>query len=291
MSSSLAHFQVHSTQLTLADLHLHYHLYQAYQTSSHPRPLLLLHGAGVAGQATWEPLIHYLGHQWPAYLVPDLRGMGASVGIQHPEAPFDVHQVCADIQALLTQQGWESFDVIGYSFGGLIAMLLKQALGNQIKHTFLIEPALLEREDVQLMRQVRQGYSQAAAKMRVPATQLAGITEFLDLIAPLRSQSTRVEQATLHRLAHRVLGFSYALDAVTHAVHTLDRAALLAAQNQVVCFYGGRSPAPLRAYQAHLSQQHPSWASIEIAGTDHALPYQKPKRLAHWMMHYLADGA
>lgn len=286
MSSSLAHFQVQSAHLTLADLHLHYQIYQAYQASDLKRPLLLLHGAGVAGKATWEPLIHYLGHQWPAYLVPDLRGMGASVGIQHPDAPFHVHQVCADLQALLAHQGWDTFDVLGYSFGGLIAMLLKQALGDQIKHTFLIEPALLEREDVELMRQVRQGYSQAAAKMRVPETQQAGITDFLDLIAPQRSQSTRVEQATLHRLAHRVLGFSYALDAVTQAVHTLDREALLAAQTQVVCFYGSRSPEPLRAYQTHLSQQHPSWTSIEIAGTDHALPYQKPKRLAHWMMHY-----
>ena len=114
-----------------------------YRIYSHPkvttgRRLVLVHGAGVAGRYTWEALQHFL-NGWSEILVPDLRGAGDTQSLDSKEHPFLVEELVADLQALLRHLGWARFDLGGYSLGGLISLLLKQNLRNQVEKQYLLE--------------------------------------------------------------------------------------------------------------------------------------------------------
>ncbi|WP_043447140.1 alpha/beta fold hydrolase [Halotalea alkalilenta] len=242
-------------------------------------PLVLLHGAGVAGGLTWGPLIELIAPR-PTLLVPDLRGAGHSRDPDGVERPFTVDQVVEDIVALLDDQRVGRCEVVGYSFGGLVAMRLRQRLGERIESMTLIEPGLLERAGQTEMLCVRQGYHRAAARVRSGVEVEAGIVDFLDLIAPRRSRHPRIEQVAIARLAERPLGFANALDCVAQAVGGLDRAEVIDAQRQVLCVVGAKSPETLRDYHHTLAAARDDWECVEIAGADHSLPFQKPRRIA-----------
>ncbi|BBO55261.1 alpha/beta fold hydrolase [Cobetia sp. AM6] len=251
------------------------------------RRLLMLHGAGVAGTLTWAPLVgHLTAHD--ELIIPDLRGMGQTLAPQGGEPPFTLEQVVEDVMALIETQRITHFDLIGYSFGGLVAMRLVQRLRAErpevkVGDISLLEPALLERECHATMLKVREGYAEAARAMREASSPEAGITAFLDLISPHRTRNPRAERMMVARLAHRHLGFANALDCVTHAVREIDREALLAdvlaSGTEVRSLVGGKSPQTLRDYHSLLAERHAGWQSLEIPGTDHSLPFQKPRRI------------
>lgn len=274
------HYQCQTASLDLADYRLFYRLYRN-EHNPNGRKVLMLHGAGVDGAFTWEPMMGHLSC-WGTLLVPDLRGMGQSVPLPlgREESPFTVEQVVSDVSALLDYLGWFESDLAGYSFGGLVAMLLKQQRPSAFRKTYLLEPALLERPDVDEMREVRGNYSVAARMMRDALDPETGIAHFLDLISPRRSKNARVEHATVHRLKNRVLGLSYALDAVTDAVRRLDRQSILAAQSDVLSFVGGKSLDSMKACHQAIAEQRSDWHYCEVVGTDHSLPFQKPSKIA-----------
>ncbi|WP_158772797.1 alpha/beta fold hydrolase [Cobetia sp. L2A1] len=251
------------------------------------RRLLMLHGAGVAGTLTWSPLVGHL-RAHDELIIPDLRGMGETMAPEGGEPSFTLEQVVDDVMALLETQRITHFDLLGYSFGGLVAMKLAQRLRHErpevrIGNISLLEPALLERECHSTMLKVREGYAEAARAMREAASPETGITTFLDLISPHRTRNPRAERMMVARLAHRHLGFANALDCVTHAVREIDREALLAdvlaVGGEVRSMVGGKSPDTLREYHDLLARRHSGWQSLEIPGTDHSLPFQKPRRI------------
>lgn len=242
------------------------------------RPLLLLHGAGVAGELTWKGVVAHLQPR-STILIPDLRGAGSTLSANGVEDPFTADQVVDDIIALLDEQEIEHFDVAGYSFGGLMTMLLKQRLKERVIDTTLLEPGLLERADIEEMRRMRAGYREAARSIRESNGE-KGIDRFLALIAPHRSLNPRVEKLIISRLAYRPQGLANALDCVTNAIMSLDRDALIAAQQRVLSIVGGNSPNTLRDYHKQLAKTQPQWQSVELTGTDHSLPFQKPRHIA-----------
>lgn len=279
--SLLQHYTHCQDILALPDQHLFWQRLEraVFSASAGSRPLLMLHGAGVAGALTWGPLCAYLERR-SLIVIPDLRGAGESRFPSGEEAPFELDQVVDDVIALLDAQALDCVDVAGYSFGGLVAMRLKQRQPERVANTLLLEPALLERADHAMMVRVREGYAVAAEEIRAAPTPEAGITRFLDLISPHRSRNPRVERMTVGRLAQRHLGFANALDCVTRAVRTLDRAALLAAQRNVTSVVGGKSLEAMKRYHAELAAGRADWNYLELPGTDHSLPFQKPRRLA-----------
>lgn len=251
--------------------------------------LLLLHGAGVAGELTWQPMVGYLG-SWREIIIPDLRGMGATHAPDRCEHPFELDDVVEDIEALLNTLNIEYLAaVVGYSFGGLVAMRLKQRVGARIARMGLLEPALLEREDRATMVKVREAYAEAAERIRQAGSPEAGIIAFLDLIAPNRSRNPRAERMSIARLAHRPLGFANALDCVTRAVRHLDREQLLKEQRNTMSIVGGNSPATMKHYHALLDQVRDDWTFHELPGTDHSLPFQKPRRIASLLEKHLSS--
>lgn len=86
------------------------------------RPLLLLHGAS-GGAANWYRLIGQLSQRWRV-IAPDLPGFGFSDPI-NAEAPLG-HQVARLLSRWLPSIGVLRPNVIGTSFGGLVALRLPQ---------------------------------------------------------------------------------------------------------------------------------------------------------------------
>jgi len=257
-----------------------YRLYRNPNATS-SRRLVLLHGAGVAGQDTWEMLIQYT-QQWDEILVPDLRGAGETQypdGIEHP---FTLIELVNDIAHLVDHLDWRVFDLGGYSLGGLVAMLLKERFTDRVEKQFLLESALLDRTSLDETIRLRDRYSQAAEFLR-SQDQEQGIRQFLNTISPNRKTTAQADDLAVSRLARRPVGFSWSLDAVSQAIRQLDRSKLLAAQGDVTSFIGSQSVQMMHQLHLQLAEQMPNWHYIMVAGTDHSLPFQKPRQIARIM--------
>lgn len=267
-------------RLKLTDQHITYRLYKNPDIDS-TRKLVLLHGAGVAGVDTWEMITAFLTH-WGEVLVPDQRGMGDTQYPDGKEYAFKTQELVADMNALVDHLGWWAFDLAGYSMGGLVSLLFKQQHGDRVGKQFLLEAAVLDRSCWNSTIELRQRYSDAAGQLRQDNVR-HGVVGFLDAISPNRRVSPQVEELTISRLGQRPEGFANALDCVTHAINEIDRDALVAAQGDVTSFIGGNSVELMHEYQKELAERLPNWHYFMMPGTDHSLPYQKPRQIAGMM--------
>ncbi|MDP2786104.1 MAG: alpha/beta hydrolase, partial [Sulfurimicrobium sp.] len=257
--------------------------YRHYRCSAFAeRRLLLLHGAGVDGQMTWEAIIGHLLH-WSEILVPDLRGTGKTHFPDRREHPFETGEVVADMGALLDSLGWKTFDLAGYSYGGLIAMQLKAARPAAVGKTYLFEPGLLSGADEPALLTRREVLLQAARKLRIDEELEYGLQIFLDAVSPRRSRNSRNEEIVRARLAHRPNGLAAIIEAVTRAAISLDRTQLIAAQQQVSSFVGERSSGEIFDFCRQLAMLRTDWTCHIVSGADHALPFQKPEAIASLM--------
>ncbi|MBZ0105135.1 MAG: alpha/beta hydrolase [Sulfuricella denitrificans] len=266
--------------LNLPEQAVYYRLYRCSALSD--RRLLLLHGGGVDGQVTWEPIINHLLH-WSEILVPDLRGTGKTHFPDHQEHPFETADVVADMAALLDSHDWKTFDLGGYSYGGLVAMQLKAERPSAAGKTYLFEPGLLSGADEQVLLSRREVLLQAARKLRIDEELEYGLQIFLDAVSPKRSRNSRNEEIVRARLAHRPKGLAAILEAVTHAAKKLDRTELIAAQQHISSFVGARSSGEIFDFCQQIAEQRRDWTCHLISGADHALPFQKPEVIARLM--------
>ncbi|WP_415901356.1 alpha/beta fold hydrolase [Neptuniibacter sp. QD29_5] len=274
-------FSVDKQSLTLPDQHIVYRIYRNPEIEP-SRRLVLLHGAGVAGVDTWEHITAFL-TQWSEVLVPDQRGMGDTYFPDRKEHPFAAQELVADLNALVDHLGWWQFDLAGYSLGGLISLLFKQQHSDRVGKQYLLESAVLDRPCWETTIELRNQFSQAALNLRGAVQVEKGIVNFLDAISPNRKVSPQVEKLTVSRLGARPEGFANALDCVTQAVKQIDREELVAAQGDVTSFIGGNSVDLMHQYQRELAERLPNWHYFLMAGTDHSLPFQKPRQIARVM--------
>lgn len=275
--------------LPLVDTQLAYRLIEV-PNSKTEQACLMLHGAGVAGELTYGPMLEYLDH-WRWILIPDLNGMGESYFHDQQEAPLSIDQLSAEIEQLLEHLSWQEFDIIGYSLGGLVALHLNAQL--RLKHgnshrLALMEPASLERECVATLAEVRQRYRVASETIRETGDVELGIAYFMDGVAPNRRKHPVAEATTQSRLAHRPIGFSHALDAVTDWVERVSknialRDDMLAHADQVFLLSGELSHELLRAHYDELAAKREGWQHKTVTGCDHSLPFQKPRQIAKYL--------
>ncbi|GGC03067.1 putative 2-succinyl-6-hydroxy-2,4-cyclohexadiene-1-carboxylate synthase [Marinobacterium zhoushanense] len=273
-------YTVEQRTLNLPDQQVVYRLYKHAGVQS-GRRLVLVHGAGVGGRDTWEMLQSFL-TQWGEVLVPDMRGTGDTRYPDGREHEFTVQQLVADLTALVDHLGWWRFDLGGYSLGGMVCMLFKQQHNDRVGKQYLLESAALDRPDWQTTVALRERFSDAAVHLRTDNRE-AGIRQFLDTISPNRRITEQTERLTIARLGYRPEGFANALDAVTKGIRNLDREAILAAQGDVSSFIGGQSVELMHQLHMHLADGMPNWHYFHVAGTDHSLPFQKPRQIARIM--------
>src|SRR5262245_61561476 len=100
------------------------------------RPVVALHGITAHG-GRWRRIAErYLPEHHT--LAPDLRGHGRSA--HNP--PWTVERHVGDVLALLDDSGIEEADVVGHSFGGLIAVHLTRMAPGRVRRLVLLDPSI-----------------------------------------------------------------------------------------------------------------------------------------------------
>jgi len=239
------------------------------------RRLLLLHGAGVAGDLTWRFVVNFL-KGWDEVVVPDLPGMGGSRF--HPDADASLKSYLSSINSLVADLGWSEYSLVGYSFGGLLAMHHSEN-NPAIKSLALIEPAALLSGDCKDLEQRGRDYSLLSADIRQSDNPAGAVIAFLDLVSPRRDKTSASESVAVKRLLERA-------DALADGVAMVGKALT---DNAVwyanwlpsvggVSLIGGLSSRTMHA--RHEALQSPGWKFCEIEGADHGLVYTRPRQIA-----------
>ena len=237
--------------------------------------LVLLHGAGVASEATWYPMLATF-QSYRRVICPDLRGMGQSHAIDFEDRSITANVVADDVDAILDELSVRRCQMVGYSFGGLIALMVNVRNPGVIDDLVLLEPALLERSSLEALRELRSLYLVASVSLLTEDDPIIGVTQFLDLIAPNRSTHPRVEHMTVQRLASRPKGLAYSLMAVNDAVWNIDRMELIDQAPRTLSLVGSKTVDDAHAFHQILAASKEKWFYQSVPGVDHALPYQKP---------------
>ena len=237
--------------------------------------LVLLHGAGVASEATWYPMLATF-QSYRRVICPDLRGMGRSHALDFEDRSMTANVVADDVDAILDELSVRRCQMVGYSFGGLIALMVNALNPGVVDDLVLLEPALLERSSLEALRELRSLYLVASASLLTEDDPVVGATQFLDLISPNRSTHPRVEHMTVQRLASRPKGLAYALMAVNDAAWNIDRMELIDQAPRALSLVGSKTVQDAHAFHQILAASKEQWFYQSVPGVDHALPYQKP---------------
>tara|TARA_R110000868_G_scaffold65534_9_gene195944 strand:- start:18340 stop:19173 length:834 start_codon:yes stop_codon:yes gene_type:complete len=246
------------------------------------RRLVLLHGAGIAGELTWTYVANYLAG-WSEILIPDFAGMGKS-SFLHCVKPT-VDDYAGQIDELLTALDWWDADIAGYSFGGMVTTeLVKQHAFGLL---YLLEPALLSGNDAAglLAREARY----AGLEQRFLDGDEGAYLDFLDAVSPNRRRNPTADRVAVKRLQVNQQGLCQALGAVSESLgrqreYYLDWTSPLPGMSLV----GELSSPDMQQRQQRLEQQSPDWIAQGIAGADHSLVFTHPKQVARLMNDRLA---
>ena len=220
--------------------------------------LVLLHGAGVASEATWYPMLSAF-QSYRRVICPDLRGMGRSHAYDFEDRSITASVVAGDLDAVLDELSVSRCQMVGYSFGGLIALMANAVNPGVVDDMVLLEPALLERASLDALRELRSRYAGASASLLTEDDPVIGVTQFLDLISPNRSTHPRVERMTVQRLASRPKGLAYALTAVNDAAWHIDRMELIDQAPRTLSLVGSKSVDDAHAFHQILATSKKQW--------------------------------
>ncbi|MEM8858213.1 MAG: 2-succinyl-6-hydroxy-2,4-cyclohexadiene-1-carboxylate synthase [Chloroflexota bacterium] len=105
-----------------------------HQSTGSGPPLLLLHGF-TGSMQNWEPLIPHLADSNTVITV-DLPGHGQSLSPANLE-PYTMAVVASELINLMDRLGYSSFNLVGYSMGGRLALFMAANHPDQVKKLIL----------------------------------------------------------------------------------------------------------------------------------------------------------
>lgn len=278
----------HQINFDTFSCHQHGWLFQYPETPQNSGSrLVLLHGAGVAGEVTWTYIANYL-DQWQELLIIDLAGMGGSSfhSIQQPMSKDFAVQVTELLEAL----DWTEFDLAGYSFGGMVAHHFLEQFYFSLSGLefegllFLIEPAMLFSSEITHLQQKADEYSAIADAVVAKKGDVETYRQFLDSVSPARRPNPVADELTMKRLQENSAGFSAALKAVSVSLKSEG-------ENYVnwcspypgLSFVGGLSVDVMKQRHQRLTVESVDWQYIEVPNSDHSLVFTKPRTIAKSM--------
>ncbi len=115
----------------------------AYRETGAGRPLILLHGWSMSSAVFSETLPALADHF--RVLAPDLRGHGSSSGA----SGYTLDDLTDDVRGWLEKLEVDSFDLLGWSLGGQVALRLASQLGPRVQRLLLVAatPCFVKRAD------------------------------------------------------------------------------------------------------------------------------------------------
>ncbi len=252
-----------------------------HRNSSANRKLLLLHGAGYGGEITWFPLVKNLDH-WSEIWVPDLRGCGGTMAASGVEESFSIAEVLGDILYILGQLEWKQFDIVGYSFGGIISLLLNYYYPDYVSRHLVIEPPLLSVSDEKVAWYKDQ--LNQSMNLILDNQVREGSERFFDLIAPHRRKANiNIFSSSIKSIA-RPIGFACMIKSVIDAFEKFDRNKIVSKINDLIYALCSNSPSYVQAYVNELLVSHPNWTLLTLQDIDHGFILSNLKK-AEWLIH------
>ena len=251
------------------------------------RRLLLIHGAGVAGELTWGFVANYI-QDWDEILIPDLPSMGGSAF--HPQlnvgdcfnrgVGFELY--IDSLHELLRCFKWNDFSLGGYSFGGLLALHLSEQYS--LRSLALIEPAALLSAHVSDLIDRGRLYHDMGNEISSSPNSEYLFLQFLNTVSPDRSSDEKMDALAIKRLMAKPLGLAHGVLAVGEALqaHADDYAVWV--PNMPGCsFVGGLSGQLMNERNRLLASMSLEWQFHEIPESDHGLIYTRPRQIARLM--------
>ena len=120
--------------VTLPGTCLHY-----VKTGSGP-PLVIV-PATVSLIRQWLPLVQFMGQRFTSYFF-ELPGHGESMPYPHK---FESRLVPATVEAFANAMGHDTFNLMGFSFGGLLALRTLEHLQDRVAKVILLSPVVSRR--------------------------------------------------------------------------------------------------------------------------------------------------
>lgn len=163
------------TQLERACIRLSTPLYTgsvAWRRWGRGRPVVLLHG----GTGSWRHWVHTIAMLQDSHAVhvPDLPGLGDSEDLRAPASDTLVGWAVAEgIRTLLPPQ--EAFDLVGFSFGAVVAAHVAHSLGDRVRSLTLVGPGSLGLRRAPVRLTAWRGVPDAARRREIHRRNLAAL--------------------------------------------------------------------------------------------------------------------
>ena len=255
------------TELINPDVHIEQHV------------LLLLHGAGVAGDLTWRFVTQHL-KGWRHILIPDLPGMGGSAF--HSDQPPELESYLVPIKELIASRDVTELSVAGYSLGGMLAMHLSEQL--QLSHLFLIEPAALLSPDADELLNRAEQYLDLSDRILADISSENPYRFFLDTVSPCRRKGDQADRLAVERLMKEGPGLAQGVRAA--GISLRENAERYCQWNTSISgcsVVGGLTPDSVHERHRVLAEESLRWDCHVAQGADHSLIYTRPRIIANAM--------
>jgi pimeloyl-ACP methyl ester carboxylesterase len=244
------------------------------------QPLVLINGIGAAIEM-WQPFLDQLDDRETVCL--DLPGCGLSSA---PMLPIRLPRIAALVTEVMDELGLGRADVLGYSFGGVVAMVLAHRFPDRVKRLILVStapgtpgamphPAVLA-----MMLSPLRYYDRRAAEMIVPL--IAGGRTALDRAQMRLGLSNRLEHPP------RARGYVYQLLAVSTFTSWFW---LHQIRLRTLIVHGRDDPVSPSLNARMMTATMPRAQLHMVHGGGHLMLLDEPGRIARVIVDFLESGS
>jgi len=250
-----------------------------YQIAGQGEPLICVHGVGSYLEA-WSGVVERLSDRF-RILTFDLRGHGRSSKVR---GRYEIDDFVGDVLALADHAGFETFNLAGFSLGGLIAQRLALTHQERIRRLVLLATVAGRTEEERERVAARLAALQAGDRgAHYDASLSRWLTEAfqeknLELIAELRRRNAE-NDPECYAAAYRVLAQT-------------DFGGLLDQIRIPVLIATGEQDAGSNPRMALYMHERISGSQLHILpGLRHSILTEAPELVAGLMREFLGDGA